>query len=523
MVDWNVYAEIQNYKRRRFKKGQVAKKLNIHRQTVAKYWDMTPDEYAAIKGKHRKRKADAYKSLIIEWLLEYPDMTAAQIYDWCKERSPLETLSFQKRAFQDYVNSLRKEYDIKKPEKARQYEASDERAPGEQGQVDMGEIYVPTQNGRNKKVYCFAMVLSHSRYKYVLWQERPFTTDTFIQAHIKAFDFLGGRPKEIVYDQDKVLAVSENNGDIIYTEGFQNYLNVAKFSIRLCRGADPESKGMVENVVKFAKHGFAEHRTFIDIDSFNDDCIAWLRRTANHDKHGTTQQRPDEVFAKEKEYLIPVSEYSFTPNNNKSISYSVRKDNIVLYKSNRYRVPVGTYHKGLRVLMVVDEEKDEVAITDEQSGKVYARHTVCHERGKLIGVSERSERDKSKSVIEQEKIITNIFDNSTLVENFLKQLHNHKRRYYRDQLGVIKKLFENWSKEEILKGIEYCNEKEFYSAGELKSIVAYFSQTSPNTVNRENTGKSACQLPKKYRGDKPSVRSLAVYETAMSGGDSTNG
>ena len=76
------------------------------------------------------------------------------------------------------------------------------------------QSYKLTPSGRHKKVYCFAMVLSHSRYKYVLWQERPFTTDTFIRAHIKAFAFLGGRPKEIVYDQDKILAVSENHGEI---------------------------------------------------------------------------------------------------------------------------------------------------------------------------------------------------------------------------------------------------------------------------------------------------------------------
>ena len=278
--------------------------------------------------------------LIVEWLKEFPDMTAAQIYDWLKERSQLETLDFQKRSFQDYVNSIRKEYDIKKPETDRQYEASDERNPGEQGQVDMGEIAVLTPSGRHKKVYCFAMVLSHSRYKYVLWQERPYTTDTFIRAHIKAFEFFGGRPKEIVYDQDKVLAVSENNGDIIYTAGFQSYINEVKFSVYLCHGADPESKGPVENVVRFAKHGFAEHRTLTDIDSFNEECIAWLRRTANHDIHGTTKKRPDEVFALEKEYLIPVSEFSFVSAINESISYPVRKDNIVLYKGNRYRVPV---------------------------------------------------------------------------------------------------------------------------------------------------------------------------------------
>lgn len=84
--------------------------------------------------------------------------------------------------------------------------------------------------------------MTHSRYKFILWQEKPFTTDTFVQAHIKAFAFFGGRPQEMVYDQDKILAVSENNGDIIYTEGFQNYVNEVKFDIFLCHGK-PKTAG----------------------------------------------------------------------------------------------------------------------------------------------------------------------------------------------------------------------------------------------------------------------------------------
>ncbi len=521
MIDWMKYAEIQRLKRKGFRKSNVAKILELNRETVAKYWDMSPDSYEKSKEKHRARKPDVYKELIVEWLTEFPDMTAAQIYDWCKERSPLETLDFQKRSFQNYVKSIRQEYDIKKPETERQYEAVDERNPGAQGQVDMGEIYVPTKSGRQKKVYCFAMVLVHSRYKFVLWQERPFTTATFIMAHIKAFDYFGGRPHQIVYDQDKVLAVSENHGDIIYTAGFQSYLQEVGFDIFLCHGADPESKGPVENVVRFAKYNFADHRMLTDIESFNDACIAWLRRTANHDVHGTTHRRPDEVFALEKEYLVPVSEYSFAIANEDSIDYAVRKDNLVLYKSNRYRVPVGTYHKGVRVYMMINEETDEVSITDTKTGEIYATHPLCHEKGKLIGHSERSERDKTKSVEEQEKLLRELFNNDELVGPFLEHIHQEKPRYYRDQLGVIKKLFEEWNRDDILKGVEYCSEKELYSAGDLKSSIIYLTQA---TIEEKKIKKrDSTSLPAKYRGDKPDIRSLSAYENAMNERSAVNG
>ena len=514
MVDWNMYAEIQRMKNKGFKKAQTARKLGLNRETVTKYWDMPPDEYAGQKKKHRARKADVYQEHIIEWLTENPDMTAAQVYDWCKEHSKLETLEFQKRSFQDYVRSIREEHNIPKPEHSRQYEAVDELPMGKQAQVDMGEISVKTESGRHRKIYCFAMVMAHSRYKYVLWQLNPFTTDSFIQAHIKAFDFYGGRPEEIVYDQDKVLAVSENHGDIIYTSGFQNFVNEMKFGIYLCHGSDPESKGKVENVVRFAKHGFAEHRTLKDIDSFNEGCLAWLKRTANHDVHGTTHKRPDEVFALEKEYLIPVSEYSFAAADNESISYPIRKDNIVLYKGNRYRVPKGTYARNKRVYMVTDEDAGTVAITDMLTGEIYATHPLCHEKGKLVGSADHNERDKSKSVIEQEETLKRLFEDDDLVGPFLEHIHQKKPRYYRDQLGVIRKLFEEWNKEDIVKGLKYCTERELYSAGELRSTIIYLTQADMEKAKGLN---KTARLPEKYRRDRTEVRDLGEYEAAMGG------
>ena len=97
-------------------------------------------------------------------------------------------------------------------------------------------------------------------------------------------------PVEIVYDQDRVLAVSENSGDIIYTEGFQNYIDTMKYKVRLCRGFDPQSKGKVGAVVKYAKYNFAINRIFTDIDSFNEASFKWLDRTGNGKKHEITKK-----------------------------------------------------------------------------------------------------------------------------------------------------------------------------------------------------------------------------------------
>jgi len=231
MVDWIMYGKIQELKRNGLNKSQIRRRLKIDYKTVLKYWDMEPEDYATAitLAKSRSKKTDKYKSYVVEYLEKYPDVTAAQIYDWIKERTNLRSLDFQKRTFRYYVSEVREEYGIKKSDSTRQYEAVNDPVMGQQAQVDMGELRVETLTGRRQKIYCFGMVLSHSRFKFVLWQERPFTTDSFIQAHIKAFAFYGGRPNEIVYDQDKILAVSENHGDIILPNSISVFIKQSIF------------------------------------------------------------------------------------------------------------------------------------------------------------------------------------------------------------------------------------------------------------------------------------------------------
>ena len=514
MKDWMTYEKIQELKRNHLNKSQVSRRLHIDYKTVTKYWNMPPDEFSTCKNRahRRKKKADTYKSFIVECLQKYPDMTAAQVYDWIKERTGLKKLPFRKRSFRNYVAAIRKEYCIPKPENTRQYEAMDDPPMGKQAQVDMGEISLETPSGRHKKVYGFGMVLSNSRYKYILWQTRPWTTADFVQAHIKAFAFFGGRPQEIVYDQDKVLAASENHGDIIFTEGFQNYLNATGFDVFLCHRFDPESKGRIEAVIKYAKHGFAEHRILDDVDDFNRDCIAWLERTGNAEEHGTTKKIPAEVFAIEKEYLIPVSEYSFAKPTNDSVTYQVRKDNVVLYKSNRYRVPKGTYKPGKRVFVIV--EGDMVSIVDIETGVLYAKHPLCTGKGELIGESSRAGRDKSKTILELEAAVKSLLgDCDGKTDPYLTRIHCEKRRYYRDQLGMIRNLFNEWDSYLIQKALIYCTEQELYSAGELSSAVAYISLLEKE--RQEKTCEHNVRLPEKYRGGSPQIRDLCIYEEAM--------
>ena len=118
-----MYSEIHQLKQIGLKKAQVARKLEIDVKTVSKYWETTPDEFAAIrqKGKIRTKKLKHYRDVILKWLRENPDLTCAQILDWLKEH--YNDFSVRERTLRRYVTELRHKYDLPKPEPTRQYQA----------------------------------------------------------------------------------------------------------------------------------------------------------------------------------------------------------------------------------------------------------------------------------------------------------------------------------------------------------------------------------------------------------------
>ena len=485
--------------------------LNINYKTVDKYWNMTPEEFEKLteKAKVRIKRVDKYKDDILDWINEFKDMSAAQVYDWLKEK--YGNLNFKDRTLRLYINNLRDKYKIPKAPYIRQYQEVPEIKMGHQAQVDLGEIWLKTKDGMNKKVYCFAMVLSHSRYKFLWWIDKPFNTLSFIDAHNKAFEYFGGMPEEIVYDQAKILAVSENNGDIIYTEAFQNYINMMKFNVWLCRPYDPESKGKIEAVVKYAKYNFAVHRKFYDIESLNNESLKWLERTGNAKVHEVTKKVPAEVFTLEKEHLKPVP-YLFNSNiTNISLTYAVRKNNTVLYRQNRYQVPKGTYAPGKEVKLIISD--GSINIIDKDTGELIVRHHICHEKGKLISIN-HPERNSSRSTDEMYQKAFSLLGASHNAKVMLDAIRKEKSRYCKDQFSVIIQAVRSYDTATIENALDYCIKRELFSAGTFKDTLEYLNIQSKRDFNKKYS-KVDMSVPSKYHGLNPEVRSIKEYISAL--------
>lgn len=142
-----IYQEVHRLKNMGFSNSKIARKLQISRNRVIDYLSMTPDEFADFIAslQNRTKKLDPYQSDILMWLRAHPDVTSAQIYDWLQDKFDIQSVS--ENTVRNYVNHLREHYHIPKVTLGRIYGAVDELPPGQQIQVDFGEIIVNTSSG----------------------------------------------------------------------------------------------------------------------------------------------------------------------------------------------------------------------------------------------------------------------------------------------------------------------------------------------------------------------------------------
>jgi len=102
-----------------------------------------------------------------------------------------------------------KVHNIRPEKKVRIYAPVIDKIDGGQVQVDMGEDYANIRSLGYRKVYFIVFVYSFSRKMFVSFQLKPYNTEDFIQAHLDSFLYFETIPKECVYDQTKLVAISK--------------------------------------------------------------------------------------------------------------------------------------------------------------------------------------------------------------------------------------------------------------------------------------------------------------------------
>jgi transposase len=324
-------------KRKGLSKNAIRRQTGLNWRTVAKY--VTGDiERKAYDSSNRTSILTTYYPIIETWLDE-DNYTGTWIYDRLKLMGYTGGYDLVKKKVREIKEKLTLKAYIRF-----------ETEPGRQAQVDFGEFKVADESGNTvETIYLFSMVLGYSRKPYHEFIEKRDMT-SFLDCHINAFEHFGGVPEEILYDRMKNVLIRQLAGKLEWNREFYSFCLHYKFQPLVAPPYAAWVKGKVERPMHYVRENFWRGYWYRDLGTANRDLFDWTLRTESR-IHGTTRERIDHRFEREKPALHPLPEHRF--DTSLKIYRQVRKDCTVVYNGNYYVLPHRTV--GKQVLLKVKD------------------------------------------------------------------------------------------------------------------------------------------------------------------------
>jgi transposase len=244
-------------------------------------------------------------------------------------------------------------------------------SPGEHLVIDWG-----AEGG----LHVFCAVLAWSRVRFVRFaaDERAETTLGLLA---ECFEALGGVPGKVLADRMGCLKGGVVANVVVPTAEYVRFASHYGFRPDFCEAADPESKGIVENLVGYAKADLmVPQAPFGDFTAANAAAAQWCAEV-NGVVHSETCAVPAERMLTERELLAPLP--SLRASIGKMTTRKVDRLSCVRFASARYSVPVRLI--GTQVRLRTDDGRLLAIMT--MTGEVVAEHT-------LVAPGEASVRDE---------------------------------------------------------------------------------------------------------------------------------
>lgn len=414
----------------------ISQELSIARNTVRKYLQMEESQISLCQDdRSRHKRLDVHREFLIHQLKRYPKLSAVKLARRLQER--LGELDVSSRSIRRYVQALKEQVATGQ---LRYYEPVLELMPGIQCQVDPGELRGMLIGGQERTVHFVVFVLSCSRLMYVGISFKPLDTAAFIQLHDEALRYFGGVTEECVYDQTKLVVLSEQYRELTVNQRFHEFATTAGFRIHACEGYDPESKGKVEAGVKYVKQDCLYGEEFGSEQALREHVQHWLEEVANARVHGTTGQVPRTHFDRdERQHLRPyLSAASLATRVANTQTRRADKTGLVSWKSNKYSVPMAWQQANVGVA----EHESELTIADLETGDTIAVHGLCTEKGRIIK-NNHHYRDHAQRIADLERAVATLVPTDT-AQALCALIKRSSPRIYRDQLVAVRALLQEY-------------------------------------------------------------------------------
>lgn len=370
MIDEEEFMDINALHRQGYTYTQIGRMVGRDWRTVKRY--LTEGAQPAYyRQKAPPSKLDPFKPIVEGWLEREPNLRATRIH-----QDLLRDYGFSGgyQIVQRYVRDLRA---AKDPRKA---EERFESAPGHQAQVDWShEESIVTPEGLALPLYCFHMVLSHSRDAFCS-MVGSMDLATFWGCHRAAFSHFGGVPKEILYDRTKTVIlrhVGREQGlerQLFHPEALASAMHYG-FRIRLCKPYRAKTKGKVESDVDYVRGRLLSSHSFRSYEEGNRAWRSWNEEIARRRVHGTHGEIVSVRAERDRAALLalPPDPYLVVARTQRTVA----RDGFFSFEGRRYAVPARSEAKpGERVELVLGARELEIRST--RTGRLLA----SYERGR---------------------------------------------------------------------------------------------------------------------------------------------
>jgi transposase len=233
-------------------------------------------------------------------------------------------------------------------------------APGEVLVIDWG-----SEGG----LHIFCAVLAWSRLRFVRFatDERAETTLGLLA---ECFQELGGVPRVVLADRMGCLKAGVVANVVVPTPDYVRFASHYRFRPDFCQGGDPESKGIVEHLVGYAKRDLlVPQAPFTDLATANQAARAWCTEV-NGQRHSEIAAVPAERLAAERQLLGPLPSLGLRLGT--VTTRKVDRLSCVRFGSARYSVPT----RLIGAVVELVSESGRVRVVDMATGEVVADHAL---------------------------------------------------------------------------------------------------------------------------------------------------
>lgn len=308
--------------------SQIATQTGRDRKTIRKYINEIKeisDDLTAVtdktlytiaeqnkKNKEKQKLYEPYLTEIKEHLQdEHNPLKIKSLYEVIRvkyELSEAGSLSSFKRFLKG--NNLRREERIT---------CRIEREPAGEIQIDYGKAgkLLDPVTGKPRTVYMFIGTLPSSRHKYA---EFVFKQDqkSFVESHVKMFTYYVGVTKVLTIDNLKTGVIKADLYDPTINRTYLEMAEHYQCFVNPCRVIKPKDKPTVERDMQTIREEFRKMlaiNPLITLTEANSKILVWLINDYGQRPHGTTKQKPYEVFKTIEHPLmnpLPESDYEIT-------------------------------------------------------------------------------------------------------------------------------------------------------------------------------------------------------------------